>query len=417
MTRHVLGFVCMILVGVLPAVGCSDGGGQAGNGGIGGMGGAGGVGGIGGTAGEGGSGGTTGEVFPCTEQGIRDAIAVGGGPHTFACDGPMTVVTEAEIVIENDVILDGEGNLTVDGDEDHRVFSVAESITAELRRLTVTKGGGGIFNAGTLTLINITISGNAADIGGGIYNAGMLALINGTVSGNSAQYSGGGIFNYNDGTLTLTHSTVSGNSAETCGGIANNSATLTLTHSTVSGNSAETYCGGIFNYNGGRLTLTHSTVSGNRAQSGGGGGIVNYGGALTLTHSTVSGNSSVGSGIVNIGGTPLSLANTLLDGECAGATVSSGGNIESPGNTCGLDTDKGDLFDVTAEQLALGPLQDNGGPTETHALGAGSVAIDRIPAEDCVDVNGALLTTDQRGEPRPETGGTLCDVGAFELQP
>ena len=46
-------------------------------------------------------------------------------------------------------------------------------------------------------------------------------------------------------------------------------------------------------------------------------------------------------------------------------------------------------------------------------LGAGSVAIDVIPAEDCVDADGAPLTTDQRGEPRPETGGTMCDVGAF----
>jgi len=60
-------------------------------------------------------------VFPCTEEGIRDAIAVGGGPHPFDCDGPTTVVTEAEIVIDSDVILDGEGNLTVDGNDDHRV--------------------------------------------------------------------------------------------------------------------------------------------------------------------------------------------------------------------------------------------------------------------------------------------------------
>jgi len=59
----------------------------------------------------------------------------------------------------------------------------------------------------------------------------------------------------------------------------------------------------------------------------------------------------------------------------------------------------------------LGPLQDNGGPTMTHALGAGSVAIDHIPAVDCG------VTTDQRGEPRPETGGDACDVGSFERQP
>ena len=53
----------------------------------------------------------------------------------------------------------------------------------------------------------------------------------------------------------------------------------------------------------------------------------------------------------------------------------------------------------------------------THALLPGSVAIDWIPEADCVDADGAPLTTDQRGEPRPEPSGTMCDVGAFELQP
>ena len=68
-----------------------------------------------------------------------------------------------------------------------------------------------------------------------------------------------------------------------------------------------------------------------------------------------------------------------------------------------------DLFDVTEGQLNLGPLQDNGGPTMTHALLPGSVAIDVIPADMCE------VDEDQRGEPRP--GGVTCDVGAFEVQP
>jgi hypothetical protein len=78
--------------------------------------------------------------------------------------------------------------------------------------------------------------------------------------------------------------------------------------------------------------------------------------------------------------------------------------------------------DVTAEELNLGPLQDNGGPTMTHALltePSVSVAIDRIPAEDCVDADGEPLTTDQRGFKRPGVivGPESCDVGAFEVQP
>jgi hypothetical protein len=106
----------------------------------------------------------------------------------------------------------------------------------------------------------------------------------------------------------------------------------------------------------------------------------------------------------------------LVDGGCAGSIESGGHNIESPGDTCNFDQ-LTDQVDVTAEQLNLGPLQHNGGPTETHALGAGSVAIDQVPADECVDTDGAPLTTDQRGEPRPETGGSMCDVGAFEVQP
>ena len=80
--------------------------------------------------GDGGTGGITGQEFPCTEQGIRDAIAAGGGPYTFACAGPQTVVTAAVDVIHNDVILDGGGNLTVDGDCASDL-SGAEGVTAQ----------------------------------------------------------------------------------------------------------------------------------------------------------------------------------------------------------------------------------------------------------------------------------------------
>jgi hypothetical protein len=99
--------------------------------------------------------------------------------------------------------------------------------------------------------------------------------------------------------------------------------------------------------------------------------------------------------------------------------VSGGHNIESPGDTCGFDQPT-DQVNVSTEDLNLGPLADNGGPTMTHALltePAPSVAIDWILAENCVDADGQPLTTDQRGEPRPETGGTMCDIGAFEVQP
>jgi hypothetical protein len=280
-------------------------------------------------------------TFACTEQGVRDAIAVGGGPHTFDCDGPRTVVTEAEIVIHNDVILDGEGKLTVNGNNEHTVFSVDAEATAELIGFTVTGGRsvaigclGGCIRA--LTLTNSTVSGNA---GAGILYWGPLTVTNSTVSANSRHGIGGQ-------TLTVINSTVSGNAGH---GI--NAETLTMTNSTVSENITDILCGG----------------------------------TCTVT-------------------------NTLIGGHCEGDIMSNGYNIESPGNTCGFDQPT-DQVSVAEHDLNLGPLADNGGLTETHALGVGSVAIDQIPAVDC-DVD-----KDQRGEPRPETDGGMCDVGAFEVQP
>jgi hypothetical protein len=388
------------------------------------------------------------DAFPCTEQGIRDAIAEGGGPHFFACDGPTRVVTGAEILIDNDVILDGEGSLTLDGNQEHRVFAVANGTTAELRRFALTQGfgyhGGGILNDGTLALTESAVSGNSAagggdSSGGGIINNGTLTLTRSTVSENNTN-NGGGIIN--NGTLTLTDSAVSENAAAYGGGISNYG-TLILADSTVSGNGVGYNGGGIYNESFAEITLTDSTVSGNTAIWNGG-GLYNGGlGTATLTNSTVSANSgaygggiydvdgatvtltnctlsanigSYGSGINNLG--TLTLRNTLVDNDCAdGSTITSGGgNLESPGDTCGFDQ-LTDQVDVTEGQLNIGPLQDNGGPTMTHALGVGSVAIDQIPAEACVDADGAPLTTDQRGEPRPETGGTMCDIGAFEVQP
>jgi hypothetical protein len=110
------------------------------------------------------------------------------------------------------------------------------------------------------------------------------------------------------------------------------------------------------------------------------------------------------------------LVNTLIDGNCLidppeefpGELVSEGGNLESPGNTCGFDQPT-DQVNVSADDLNLGPLQDNGGPTETHALLPGSFAIDVIPPEMCE------VDEDQRGVTRPVGDG--CDVGSFERQP
>jgi hypothetical protein len=351
------------------------------------------------------------------------------------------VVTEAEIVIDNDVILDGGGKLTVDGNRDHRVFTVSEGVTAELDGFAVTRGsvtgieyGGGVHNSGTLILTNSDASGNTAWAGGGIDSSGTLILTNSNVWGNSARHAGG---ISNRGVLTLTNSDVSGNAADSSGGgisLGANQPVL-LMNSTVSGNSAGREGGGIACWAGGSLVLVNSNVSRNSAGYDGG-GIYGYRCTVTLTNSTVSSND--GAGITthyfdqvilmnstvssNSGGAIVQKSKgavvesraTLIDGDCIAAAepgaevtwVSHGYNIESPGNACGFDQAT-DQVDVSASALNLGPLQDNGGPTETHALLPGSVAIDVIPADMCE------VDEDQRGFPRD----SMCDVGAIEVQP
>ena len=170
-------------------------------------------------------------------------------------------------------------------------------------------------------------------------------------------------------------------------------------------------------------------MSGNTARDGG--GIVSYGGPLTLTNSTVTGNSAdaQGSALFVSGASVVESSATLIDGECGQlgdsvTWVSNGDNIESPLNTCGFDPAI-DQVNVSTEALNLGPLQNNGGPTMTHKpgdgdFGDGSVAIDRIPSEACLDVEGAPLLTDQRGLLRPVAilgPEPKCDVGSVEVQP
>jgi hypothetical protein len=151
----------------------------------------------------------------------------------------------------------------------------------------------------------------------------------------------------------------------------------------------------------GEAWLVNSTVSGNREAF--------RWGRVHLINSTVADNDRFSTA----NGASVTMANSLVDGDCGvGGTASNGYNIESPGDTCGFDH-KTDQVNVPPEELMLEDLADNGGPTQTHALSLGSVAIGQIPSDECVDAEGAPLTTDQRGFPRD----SMCDIGAFELQP
>lgn len=355
-----------------------------------------------------------------------DSITLLAGTYTLAIAGTNEDAGAiGDLDIADDLTINGAGATTTitDGAYLDRVFDVGVGVIAVISGLTIRNGtsqggltgGGGIINSGTTTLTNSTVSGNSSPHGvggGGIYNSGgTLTLGNSTVSGNSTvgTSSGGGILN--GGTLTLANSTVSGNTTTGLGGgIYNYIATLTLTNSTVSGNASTGVAGGggILNY--GTLTLTSSTVSGNSTASpgggAGGGGILNYGTA-TLTNGTVTGNTTTGPGGAGIlaSGTE-DLRNTIVagngpaGGDCSGAITSAGHNLDGDGS-CGL-TGPGDLTNVNP---LLGPLADNGGPTETHALFAASPAVDAGDNVGCP-------TTDQRGASRPLI--ERCDIGAYE---
>jgi predicted outer membrane repeat protein len=267
--------------------------------------------------------------------------------------------------------------------------------------------GGGIY-ARYVTVTGSTISGNSADSGGGIY-AGYVSVTNSTISGNSAGDRGGGIYNYGD--LTVTDSTISGNSADTGGGIYS-STDLTgirtsIQNSTISGNIASSAGGGLFNYNG-LTVIEFSTVTLNQAPGGAGGGVASYGDTYTRTRvrsSIIAGN--VGGDVEFVYGSTNSFQST-------------GYNLIGAGNAVGRFNQPGDQTSIADPMLE--PLADNGGPTMTHALRAGSPAIDG-GNPSAVAGSGGVPMFDQRGTPYGRivngngSGGARIDIGAFELQP
>jgi hypothetical protein len=215
--------------------------------------------------------------------------------------------------------------------------------------------------------------------------------------------------------LTLNNLTIANGSATgSSGGGINNSGTATIANVTFSGNNAnQGFGGGINSASGSTLTITNSTFSGNSANQGFGAGIYSNGGTLTITNTTFSGNSAnlgFAGGIYNNGVAGVTLRNTIVAnsvgaGNCGGAITNGGNNIDSAA-TCGWGSTNGSM---SSTNPLLGALANNGGPTQTLALLAGSPAIDGVTFSA---PNGAP-STDQRGIARPQ--GTGFDIGAYEL--
>ena len=307
-----------------------------------------------------------------------------------------------------------------------------------LSNLTISgcsSGYGAVYNDGKLSVMNSTFSSNG---GGAILNwgfgnstgrpGGKLSVTNSTFSGNG--FAGDGAILNMRGTLSVTKSTFSGNSAGGRGGAIASSCggKLTVTNSTFSGNSAGKDGGAIDTLSDincatrlSRLTVKNTTFSGNSA--GGRGGAIDNGGPLTVTNSTFFDNSvSNGEGGA-IANEPFScrsqpcratvtntiVANSPAGGNCFGPLTDGGHNLDD-GATCGF-TAAGSLSN-TDPQLDPTGLADNGGPTQTIGIQAGSPAINAGDEKVC---KSKLKNLDQRGYVRPGTGATNCSIGAYEF--
>ena len=280
-------------------------------------------------------------------------------------------------------------------------FQIGSGTAVTMTSLTITGGGnhefgGGIYNNGDLTLIDSTLVKNVVyGKGGGIYNAGgTVTIIGTTISESHGHMAGGGIYNAG-GTIYISDSTIDGSSVfwEDGGGIYNDGGDVYINNSTISGNRCggyHWYCngGGIYNL-GGSVHINSSTISDNWAGGDGGvppygGGI--YGGEVNMVNTIIANNDSGDCVPFSL---PTSINNLVEDGSCNAAF-------------------SGDPV--------LGPLQDNGGSTWTHALSSISPAVDR--GDDTICAVSPIDNLDQRGVKRPYDGngdGLLrCDIGAYE---
>lgn len=289
------------------------------------------------------------------------------------------------------------------------------------------------FNNIDVTITGMTMrDGSGSGDGGAIYHCnGKLTLEHVVIEGNRVRGPGlngygGMMYNCPGSTATIVESTIRNNSAKVGGAICNGGG-LTIIRSTFNGNTALEARGGgaIFNY--GTLHVANSTFSGNTAAGGVGGAIhdgelVGLTGGAQIDSSTISGNTaalgaSPGGGIDNMVGLPIYMQNSIvadnLPQNCSGAPLETEGFNLSSDESCDLDG----AGDVNEVEPNLAPLRNNGGPTWTMALLPGSPAIDAGNRGGCRDWLGRLLTTDQRGMPRPDQREPRgCDIGAYERQ-
>ena len=339
--------------------------------------------------------------------------------------GAGNITGDLDVLGDATILGKSRATTIINGDAADRIFENTGGGSLTLRRMTITNGksptaGGAIKSVGgKLTVSDAIISASeAGGTGGGIdASSGTVLLQRLVVTGNQAAGRGGGVALYTGGRAakaTIEDTTVSLNTSPNYAGagISNGTGTdLTLRRSTLTQNHGGAGDG---LFNDGSATLRNVTISGNgnNTEGGSGGGIGNEGSVL-LINVTISGNLASNQGgdggnIYNAGA--ISAKNTLVyealtSGNCGGTPlVSLGHNLDYAASSSYPCFTNADPTNVFGDPL-LGPLQDNGGLTQTQALGAGSTALNKG-----VVVTG--MSTDQRGAPRPS--GPKPDIGAYE---
>lgn len=343
--------------------------------------------------------------------------------------------------------IDGDSSATtvIDANHTDRALSVSAGRIVFLSKLTVLNGndsdrlgaGGGIQNQGLLRLDDCIIENNySASAGGGIASllGSMLTLQHVTIRSNATAYSGGGL--YLAGPATLGYASISANLAQGAGGgvFVSGYGNAHFYSSTISSNGAN-FGGGIEVYftlvhpqEIPEVTLVNSTLSGNFAYTDGGGvnnlsKVYSYNSSIIDNDADhdrdelggVGGGVNTASGMRFIAVNSLIARNTILDApiynDCNGTLEVYGRNLFNDVAGCSF-TGNGIPARGFVDIDSIGPLQDNGGLTLTHALLAGSSAINATTTQGCVDDTLVSLSLDERGGLRGE--GLNCDVGAYE---
>ena len=362
---------------------------------------------------------------------------IGGETYTLTITGSEEDDSETgdlDIKDNGEIVVQTLGNVTATIDAggisglDDRVFEVQSNASLKLDKLNITGGvasgssphGGAILvnSNANLELTQSILTGNEASSGGAIFNdAGAIAIDKATISGNTVSFlpSRGGAIVNSQGIVTITQTTISANSANSAGGsIFNAYGTLDIDNSTISNNTASSG-GGIFNIEG-TANITNSTISSNSVGATGSAIHSQWNSLVNIDSSTITRNHTDINDFTAVYSydSTFNMANTIVAGNIDNKDISgdpldfnSGGNNLIGNSNAGLGFTNGvngDIVGTAASPIdpQLGPLQNNGGPTETHALLANSPAIDAGNTNE---------NNDQRGASRDSNP----DIGAFEF--